>query len=268
MQLPCGQCSGCRVERSRDWAVRCVHEAACHEHSVFVTLTYSDEHLGSLSLVYRDFQNFMRRVRRAKPGVRFYACGEYGENFERPHWHALLFGCFFEDREPVRKLDSGFQLYRSGELEGLWPFGFSSIGDVTFESAAYVARYVCKKVTGMAAESHYEYVDIGSGEVSQRRPEFNRMSLKPGIGARWFARFGSEVYPEDVVVINGVKVSPPKYYDKLLGKQDAAALEEVEFARFLRSSNESFAGENSPARLAVREVVHKARIAFKKRSLR
>lgn len=268
VQLPCGQCSGCRVERSRDWAVRCVHEAACHDANSFVTLTYSDEHLGSFSLVYRDYQNFMRRLRRAKPGVRFYMCGEYGENFERPHWHALLFGAFFEDREPIRKLESGFQLYRSGELEGLWPFGFSSIGDVTFESAAYVARYVCKKITGPQAEAHYEMVDRGSGEVSQRRPEFNRMSLKPGIGARWFSRFGSEVYPEDIVVINGVKCAPPKYYDKLLGKNDPAALEELQYQRFLRSSSESYAGENSPARLAVREAVHKARLSFKRRSLK
>lgn len=247
--------------------MRCVHEAALHEHSVFVTLTYSDEHLGSLSLVYRDFQNFMRRLRRAKPGVRFYAAGEYGEDFERPHFHALLFGCFFEDRQFHKELDSGFRLYRSAQLERLWPFGFSSVGDVTFESAAYVARYVMKKVTGRAAEQHYEFVDIGSGEVSQRRAEFNRMSLKPGIGAGWFKKFGNEVFPEDFVVINGMKFSPPKYYDKLLGKMDPAALEDVEYSRFLRSSAESYEGENSSERLAVREAVHKARLQFKKRKL-
>lgn len=268
LDLPCGQCIGCRGARAADWAVRCVHEAQLHEHSVFVTLTYADEHLGSLSLVYRDFQNFMRRLRRAKPGVRFYAAGEYGEAFERPHFHALLFGCFFEDREFLKTLGSGFRLYRSAELSALWPYGFSSIGDVTFESAAYVARYVMKKVTGRAAEQHYEFVDIGSGEVSQRKAEFNRMSLKPGIGARWFDKFGSEVYPDDVVVINGVRFAPPKYYDKLLKKMDPAAVEDLEYARFLKSSAEAYQGENSPERLRVREAVTKARVAFKKRSLK
>lgn len=277
LELPCGQCSGCRVERSREWAVRCVHEASLHEHSVFVTLTYSDQHLRSLSLVYKDFQDFMKRLRRRRSVFdvqlwqyvpRFYAAGEYGEAFERPHFHALLFGVFFEDRQYVKSLRSGFRLYSSEELSSLWPWGFSSIGDVTFESAAYVARYVMKKVTGHAAEQHYEFVDIGSGEISQRRPEFNRMSLKPGIGAGWYQRFGKEVFPEDYVVMNGVKMSPPKYYDKLLERQDAGLLEEVEYSRFLRSSRQEFEGENSPERLAVRRDVHEARLQFKRRSIK
>jgi len=186
-----------------------MHEAQLHEHSVFVTLTYSDEHLGSFSLVYSDFQKFMKRVRKKFGPVRFYVAGEYGDGFQRPHFHCLLFGCWFPDREFHKDLPSGFRLYRSAQLEKLWPFGFSSIGDVTFESAAYVARYVMKKVTGKAAEQHYEFVDIGSGEVSQRVPEFNRMSLKPGIGAGWFKKFGNEVFPNDYVVMNGVKMSPP-----------------------------------------------------------
>lgn len=277
LDLPCGQCVGCRVERSREWAVRCVHEASLWHASVFVTLTYSDAHLRSLSLVYSDFQNFMKRLRKRRSFFdtrewqwlpRFYAAGEYGEGFERPHFHALLFGVFFEDREFLKELPSGFRLYRSAELEKLWPFGFASIGDVTFESAAYVARYVMKKVTGQAAEQHYEFVDIGSGEVSQRRPEFNRMSLKPGIGAKWYERFHAEVFPLDEVILNGAKMSPPKYYDKLKAKSDPSGFEEIEFARFVRSQNESFAGENRPARLAVREAVAKARIAFKKRSVK
>lgn len=210
----------------------------------------------------------MRRLRRVRPGVRFFAAGEYGEELGRPHFHALLFGCFFKDREFHKELDSGFRLYTSAELEQLWPQGFSSVGDVTFESAAYVARYVVKKVTGPMAEAHYEFVDIGSGEVSQRVPEFARMSLKPGIGARWYEKFGNEVYPEDFVVINGVRCAPPKYYDKLLGKQDGASLEALQYSRYVKSCSESYVGENSPARLAVREAVHKARLSFKKRTLK
>jgi len=244
-----------------------MHEAQLHEHSVFVTLTYSDEHLGSFSLVYSDFQKFMKRVRKKFGPVRFYVAGEYGDGFSTSHFHCLLFGCWFPDREFHKDLPSGFRLYRSAQLEKLWPFGFSSIGDVTFESAAYVARYVMKKVTGKAAEQHYEFVDIGSGEVSQRVPEFNRMSLKPGIGAGWFKKFGNEVFPNDYVVMNGVKMSPPKYYDKLAQVARPAEFEEVEYSRFLKSSAEGYQGENSPARLAVREQVQKARLSFKKRGL-
>lgn len=235
-----------------------------------MTLTYSDEHLQSWSLCYPHFQKFMKRLRRKKGRVRFYAAGEYGDEFARPHFHALLFGCWFSDRQPHKKLASGFQLYTSRELEALWPFGFSSIGDVTFESAAYVARYVMKKVTGPQADAHYAgggLVDYSTGEVEPKVPEFNRMSLKPGIGAGWYERFGSEVYPNDYVVMNGVKMSPPKYYDRLVQVDRPDLFEEVEYSRFLRSSSESYQGENSPERLAVREAVQKARLSMKKRGL-
>lgn len=268
LQVACGQCIGCRIERSKDWAVRCVHEAACHEGNSFVTLTYDDAHLGSLSLVYRDFQNFMRRARRVFPGVRFFAAGEYGEAFERPHFHALLFGAFFEDREVHKDLPSGFRLYTSKQLGVMWPNGFSSIGDVTFESAAYVARYVLKKVTGRAAEQHYQFVDIGSGEVSEREPEFCRMSLKPGIGARWYERFGKEVYPNDYVVINGVKLAPPKYYDKLFGMDHPDEMEALSFERQMKAAGAAFFNEGSSERLATCEAVTKARMEFKKRGLK
>ena len=128
-------------------------------------------------------------------------CGEYGEDFSRPHYHALLFNCFFPDRKKHSTGDSGSVIYTSEALAKLWPFGFSSIGDVTFESAAYCSRYIMKKVTGDLAESHYETVDLSTGEVSARVPEFNRMSLKPGIGAEWIKRYNKDVYPRDVAII-------------------------------------------------------------------
>lgn len=264
LSLPCGQCVGCRLERSRQWAVRCVHESQMHEHSSFVTLTY--EQLSSSSLVYRDFQLFMKRLRASsKTPVRFFMAGEYGEDFARPHFHALLFGVFFQDRVPLRKMPSGAQLYRSARLEALWPHGFSSVGDVTFESAAYVARYVMKKITGDAAGSHYESVE-DTGEIVSRVPEFCRMSLKPGIGATWFEKYRDEVFPIDQVVVNGVKMKPPRYYDKFLAKVDAPELADVEFGRFVRAA--ACEPDNSPERLAVREVVTRARLSFKKRSVK
>lgn len=148
ISLPCGQCIGCRLERSRQWAIRCVHEASLHDKNCFLTLTYDDEHLPTgNSLNVDDIQKFFKKLRRRiEPDrLRFFQCGEYGSINERPHHHCIVFGYDFPDRELFFQGVSG-NVYRSAMLEDLWPYGFSSIGDVTFESAAYVARYVLKRL--------------------------------------------------------------------------------------------------------------------------
>lgn len=266
LTLPCGQCIGCRLERSRQWAIRCVHESQLYDYNSFVTLTYDDAHLASdYSLHYPDYQLFMRRLRKHFSGVRFYMCGEYGENFQRPHFHACLFNCFFADRSILSTTSAGSSLYRSPLLERLWPHGFSSIGDVTFESAAYVARYIVKKVTGSQADSHYTFLDPDTGELIRRTPEFTQMSRKPGIGARWFARYRSDVYEHDYVVIRGSKVKPPRYYDNLLKSASDFSSDHVEF---LRSQKALARGpRDTPERLAVRQAVAIARLATLTRKL-
>ncbi|MEY3590878.1 MAG: hypothetical protein RLZZ466_1399, partial [Bacteroidota bacterium] len=175
LSLPCGQCIGCRLERSRQWAMRCMHEAQLHENNCFITLTYDNTHLPSDgSLHYKDFQLFIKRLRK-KFGIyriRYYMAGEYGENFGRPHFHACIFGHDFHDKKLWRRSTSGSMLYRSQDLELLWPLGYSSIGDVNFESAAYVARYIMKKVTGHNSKQHYTQTDSETGEITTRKPEF------------------------------------------------------------------------------------------------
>jgi hypothetical protein len=235
-----------------------------HEHNSFVTLTYSDEHR-RVGLEYRDFQLFCKRLRRKMGPFRFYMCGEYGELNFRPHFHACLFGMFFPDRRWYRSVGSGFELYRSDVLESLWPFGFSSIGDVTFESAAYVARYVMKKVTGNAARDHYVSVD-SDGVCTDVVPEFTRMSLKPGIGASWLSKYLSDVFPRDYVVVRGVKCKPPRFYSEIYRSADPVAMDFVDLDRYVKSGR--CVDDNTPARLAVREVVASARVAFKKRVLK
>lgn len=262
LTLPCGQCVGCRLERSKQWATRCLHEASLHQENAFITLTYSPENVpADRSLSYRPFQLFMKRLRKAfKPrSVRFYMCGEYGENFERPHFHACLFGIDFPDKVPWKSTDSGCRLFRSSLLESLWPFGFSSVGDVTFESAAYVARYIMKKINGDSADEHYRYVDPESGQISQRLAEFTQMSLKPGIGAGWFEKWSGDVYPHDYVIVRGRKVRPPRYYDRLLHQVDPETLESVRFVRELRGREQY--QEQTPERLATRELVAKAALS-------
>lgn len=262
LELRCGQCIACRLERSRQWAVRCMHEASLYRANSFVTLTYDDSHLESLSLRYRDFQLFCKKARRKLGPFRFFMCGEYGESEWRPHFHSAMFGVHFGDRYPWRRSASGFQLYRSATLEGLWPHGNSEIGDVTFESAAYIARYVTKKVTGDAAAEHYARVDPRTGELVQLEPEFCQMSRggrggQGGIGAPWFRKYQREVFPRDRVVIRGAEARPPRSYMELLRKSDPDLAEGVEFERYKKGLSLSGSGQPS---LASMEAVLKARL--------
>lgn len=259
LQLPCGYCIGCRLKRSRAWAIRCMHESQMHSVNSFVTLTYEDT---GPSLNYRDFQLFMKRLRKVnRTPVRFFMCGEYGDRNKRPHFHALLFGVGFSD---VRSI--GGDLFRSPTLERLWPFGFSSIGAVTYASAGYVARYSLKKVYGRAAEQAYKRVDLATGEVVTVNREFAHMSLKPGLGYTWFQKYWREVaLARDGVLLDGVKCSSPRYYDKLLEVMDCDLKEANDFNRYIHS--QQFAADCTPERLGVREQVALARVAQLRRAL-
>lgn len=266
VQVPCGQCIGCRLERSRQWAIRCVHEAQMHQNNCFITLTYSDENLPpNNSLVLEDFQKFMKRLRKKLgKGIRFFHCGEYGERFKRPHYHACLFGADFADKQ-VHASRNGHKYYVSETLQQLWPHGFSMIGEVNFETAAYVARYIMKKVTGKKAIYHYSEVDLDTGEIkNERKKEYTTMSRRPGLGSSWFENYQNDIYSKDYVVIRGKKMKSPKFYDrkyeivcdsdynKIKGKRKKLAL-----------LNKS---DNTLRRLAVKEYCKKEQIKQLKRS--
>jgi hypothetical protein len=278
--LPCGQCVGCRLEKSRQWAVRCMHEAQLHEDNCFITLTYNDEHLPEdLSLNYDHFQTFIKDLRahfkyhHKKTGIRFYMAGEYGDQFGRPHYHACIFGINFSDRKFHKRTSAGSNIYVSKILESLWPYGYSSIGDVNFESAAYVARYIMKKQTGtkpnkfgMTAKDHYTYCDLATGELIERKPEFNKMSLKPGIGADWLKKYLPDVYPNDFVEVRGKKTTPPKYYDKIYKKLAPIEFDDLEYERHLKRL-EKDKNEYTPERLEAKETVQLAKLSKLKRTL-
>lgn len=268
LNLPCGQCIGCRLEKSRQWATRCMHEASLHEKNCFITLTYDNEHLpAGGSLHYPDFQRFIKRFRKAYPGrtIRYYMAGEYGSTFSRPHFHACIFGFDFDDKELWKRTASNSLLYTSKDLEKLWSFGYSSIGDVTFESAAYVARYIMQKYNGqmedgshIKKEEHYQFCDLATGELITLEPEFNRMSLKPGIGANWLEKYHADVYPHDYVEIRGQKCTPPRYYDKLIQKNDDYEWQEIQDKREIRAKLKP--EEKTAERLAAKEAVTKAKL--------
>lgn len=281
VELPCGRCLGCRLERSRQWAVRCVHEAQCWPENSFITLTYSDEHLPPRgSLDYRDFQLFMKRLRKRFPQriIRYYGGGEYGEKLGRPHFHACLFNRDFFDKTVWKKTDAGEIIYRSAVLEEAWPFGHSSVGEMNFRTAGYCARYILDKRVGQEAESYYRRIDTDTGEIYYLEPEFNFMSLKDyeldgvkwpgGIGARWFLQFQNEVKHFDSVVVNGKEAKPPRYYDKLLEKVDRAQWLENGVKREQDAYRAYLSGESSERRLRVKEQVRQAQADFYKRGLK
>lgn len=266
--LPCGQCVGCRLEKSREWALRCMHEASLYSDNCFITLTYDDAHVPEDGgLHYSHFQYFMKRLREKYPHrrIRFYMAGEYGGQFGRPHFHACLFNFAFNDLVIWRKSNSGHHLYRSSELESLWRYGYSSVGAVTFESAAYVARYIMKKQTGKGSAGAYDSVDTETGEIFSRRPEFNKMSLKPGIGAQWFDKFHTDVFPRDAVIHDGTPNRVPRYYDKRLKLVDPDTFTLIKEKRILDAINHM--PDNTPQRLQAKETVAKAQISQLRRGL-
>lgn len=229
LELPCGRCVGCRLDRAREWSIRITHEAQLHDSNLFVTLDYAPAHLPeSHSLEYRDFQLFLKRLRKEVGPVRYFVSGEYGSRFKRPHWHTILFGCRMPD---AQRLYNG--TFRSTLMERVWQKGRAVIGEVTPQSAAYVAGYTQKKQYGRAAREAYEdVVNVRTGELTSRRPEFCRMSLRPGIGAEWYRRFGSDVFPGDRAVQDGKELKPPRFYFKKFQKSNPMMAEEVAYRRY------------------------------------
>lgn len=265
--VPCGQCIGCRLERSRQWAIRLVHENQVHEDSCFLTLTYDNKHLpADQSLDVEHFKKFMKRLRKHvhPKKIRYFHCGEYGETTFRPHYHAIIFGHDFPDRRRFSERD-GITLYTSETLDRLWSHGHCTIGNVTFESAGYVARYVVKKVTGDLAEEHYTWIDAETGEVHRRRPEYTTMSLKPAIGFPWWEKYGQGVIENGTVVIRGKEMKPPRRYLDYL-KEEAPRWSRKHQAKRLSLAKQN-AVDNTDRRLHDREVVKEAQLTQLKRTL-
>jgi len=273
LELPCGRCIGCKQDRARAWMLRIQHEAQLYDSNVFVTLTYSDSTLpASRSLEYPHFQGFMKRLRYHLEGVsalpdgskpiRFFVAGEYGDANLRPHWHAILFNCRFPD---TRQMLHGKLV--SAQLEELWGLGFADLGAFTPARAAYVAGYTRKKVHGSRAADHYEdVVNVRTGELSSRRPEFAQMSRAPGIGALWFQRFAGDLFPRDRAVADGKEWKVPRFYlERWKRTADPALVEEILHARYLKAQESR--EENTPERRAVREELALRRAARRPREL-
>jgi len=290
--LPCGQCISCKISRSREWALRCSHEASLFEQNCFLTLTIAPENLSLAdkecrkcdkykrkqdnakkhgveisdrearceegSICQRDFQLFMKSLRKRFKGyepipgtnrfpIRYFHCGEYGSQLQRPHHHAILFNFNFPDRvlwkrgpnvsSTARNGGQAYNLYRSKILEELWPHGFSTIGQVTWQSAAYVARYVTKKINGDEAAIHYlsGHPDLDTGECFYIEPEYISMSRMPGIGAYWFNKYGPKQYEKDYITHEGKSFPIPEFYDRMFQIQAPERMIELKRERRKRA---------------------------------
>lgn len=279
LNLPCGQCSGCRVAQSSDWAIRIQHESQQYLKNSFITFTYDEDNLPSDSSLHkRDFQLLMKRLRKTLPMVinpeteeleqekiRFFHCGEYGEKTNRPHYHA----CFFNYDPPDKILYSesnGNKLYTSKTLSNLWGKGIVVIGTLNETTAAYTARYVIKKVNGDLAKKHYECVNPITGEITQLKPEYITMSNRPGIGLNFLSEFINDIYPHDKVINSKFKETRvPKYYDRKLKEQHPEYFEKLKAARIEKAKLR--ADENTPKRLNTREICFEAKLKQLNRGL-
>lgn len=248
IEVPCGKCIACRLDYSRQWATRCMLEAKKYEHNAFITLTYDPEHIqwvpganretGELeevtTLVPEDLTKFMKDLRRYykyhynHDNIRFYACGEYGSKTYRAHFHIIAFNLPIEDKEYFFSNNNGDKIYLSKSLEKIWGKGQVSIGDVTWNSAAYVARYVVKKIKGKDAAEMYKKLGIV--------PEFVRMSRKPGIAWDYYNENKEAIYECDEIIITnkdglGEKVKPSRYFDRLFDLDSPEAMKAIKERR-------------------------------------
>lgn len=261
LTLPCSQCLGCLQERARQWAVRCLHESSCHADNCGITLTYDPQHLPPWGELDKDaMPRFLKRLRKAiaPKKVSHYYVGEYGGTAHRPHYHALIFGhCFTPTSEGHYRGDH--LTWTSQALRELWPYGRHEVTNITPGFAAYVARYLTTKTP----KTRYA-VNLETGEKIELRAEFSRMSLRPAIGNNWWHHYHQETYTHDNILSRGRLEKPPRYYDKLYDMVRPDHLKELKDAR--RAAADP--AEHTPARLAVRETIARARLALHKRELK
>lgn len=256
LQLPCGKCLGCRSARALQWAHRCGHEAAQWPHNTFLTLTYADENLPENGwLRPRDLQLFIKRLRKradgdrraihrdGRSGVRYLACGEYGDTNGRPHYHLQLFNCGFDGQQKV-----GPDLYECDTLRELWPDGLARFGPATAASANYIAQYTLKKQ--------------GAGDFDKdgvwRPAPFLRMSLKPAIGTEWLKKHHKDLQNGFLVTREGARAAIPRTYLEKLKTLQPEYREEI-LARKEQHRMNTPTDRNSPDRLRDAEQIHKRR---------
>lgn len=267
VQVPCRQCLHCRLTRAAEWGTRCWAESLSHANAWFLTLSQDDDHGSAWSSLDKAvLQAFWHRWRERGVKVRYAACGEYGEQTERAHYHAAVFGPEIPGLEFFRNNERGDRLYVSDWLSELWGRGFVTVGALTPESAAYVAGY-CLRDMYAKQPGRYDTVNP-SGELVERELPFFTMSRRPGIGAGFVERYGTQFAAGDFMISGGRKVPTPKYFHRVLEAQNpdlAAVLQE-------RREDEVYSDrakrERRPGRLAAKATCLQAKLDVARRGSR
>lgn len=209
-EFPCRKCIPCRANQASEKATRAWHESQMHEENIFLTLTYRDP--GPTRLIYRDFQLFMKRLRKARPHtqISYLVTGEYGPKTKRPHWHVLIFGYSPKKKVELRENPNGDTLYASPELEKLWPHGTHDFGEVTLQSANYVARYALKKL------------DHGKDQDHDFHP-IHKTGSKHALGKQWISKYWQQTFNHGYVLSpENTRLPIPRYYEEWFKKNHFA----------------------------------------------
>lgn len=203
VEVGCGRCLYCRIQRRREWTLRLMHEAEHHKFKWFLTLTFKEN---PVTIRKRDLQLFMKRLRKQiKEPLKYYAVGEYGEQNERPHYHLILFGGSPEDLKVYRQWFGPKMKLRSEVLEKAWPYGWVDVGSVSEHSIRYVAGYVHKKLYG--PDAYPEGIE----------PPFALMSKN--LGVSYFLERIDEVKEAGGLFQRGKAVGFPRAYLKRIQKE-------------------------------------------------
>lgn len=283
IDVPCGQCILCRLDKSRQWAIRMLDEGRLYKENCFITLTYADEHLPeNANLNLDDFQKFMKRLRKyyEPRKIRFFHCGEYGANVPekpkhlkqygisplgRPHYHAILFNLDFRDKILLEE-KNGYSLYYSPTLQTIWPLGFNTVAELSADTAMYTARYVTKKINGDKAEDHYKRLYPDTGLIVDVEPEYTTMSRKPGLGSDYYAKYKNDMYPKDFVTEKGKKYRIPTYYDKKLEVDDEKLFNLIKQKR-RQAADEEKMKDDSLRRLSAKVRIQKSKTNLRNEKL-
>uniref|UniRef100_A0AAU8AVW2 Replication initiator protein n=1 Tax=Dulem virus 134 TaxID=3145611 RepID=A0AAU8AVW2_9VIRU len=293
VEIPCGKCMSCRLAYSREWANRCLLELEYHKSAYFVTITYDDWHvprtyygnpntgeaLPSMTLCKRDIQLFFKRLRKKFPDqhIRYFGCGEYGPSTMRPHYHFIIFGLDLNDLKVYSKSSQGYNYFTSKSLEECWSFpvrsqngtkqglydspyistpaGYIVVGEVTWETCAYTARYMTKKLNGPEAQFYEDFNLV---------PPCSFMSRKPGIG-RYYYDDHPDLFKHEYINVStptgGRKFRPPKYFDRLFD------LDEPELSSELKVTRKKMAEASKAAKLAQTDLDYLSYLQVEENSL-
>lgn len=206
IEMPCGNCLACKIQRSREWAMRLLHELEYWEKATFITLTYAPEHLPEKSsLKPDDLQKFWKRLRKELKDkkIKYFACGEYGEKEDkthRPHYHAIVFGLGPEDEKLISEI---------------WAMGNVFAGTVTYDSCRYVCDYIMKKYNSKKEKEIY-------ADTGRKNPY---KTCSQGLGLRFALDNRDSLEEDQGLTVRGVPCGVPRYYRKKLDMGPANMLE-------------------------------------------